>query len=1118
MIAGFVRGQTLRLTVPRIVADTIDYLTAKFLFQSSDWDGLEKWAHFAKSGAAYDIRLTDDEITADAHLNLSAGKWTVYLHGNRYADGKVVQRVTTETQTLEVFPTGILDGEPFPTVPPSAGEQIIASAAAAEAGAKSAADTAGRAAESAKDSADLAAKSAEIVGDAEKIIQDALRDAKESGEFDGEDGITPDIGANGNWFVGATDTGVRAQGKDGAKGDPGDDYILTAEDKQEIAGLIPSGGNVGNVLILVGGTSLDSLRIEIVAPPAGVSVEAAYELIGRGLFDVAVQVYSDDGNDLIGVGLLRGMPVGDAVGAIGEFWAHGNVSLVNVVLDLAAMTAYAETMYTSSGGGGVVTITQDADGSYTCSHTPAEIAEMAQTGAVVAAVSFADNDSLILMPMIGVSYDIAVFSTTVFENGDISMVTFFVGDDAVVVHEEGNRVAPMTGASAADGGKPGTVPAPSAGQQDAVLHGDGTWRKVEGGGNADRVVLKSPDGTEWNITVSNDGVITATKTGGDGEDEEMVVFTPFKFIQVSDTHYQYTQDMTATFVSCVNALDDVSFVTASGDISLEGAASNVTDEEKEIELQDIKTNLIDRLDVPFYTCLGNHDYYENIASIWTKYTGMNRPHKLETHGCVFLFTDWMDGQWLDWLCAEVEANQGKRIFIYEHYPVENDDFSVGLKEGETRYTWSDTDMVKVLDILRNNRNIIWFTGHTHWRFGTAVHDVFNDNGLMSYIVHTPFLLSGQGWKISVGEDNTVLKAIEFTADGIAYLGTDYDYTIEQDVTDYGESKIVTEGETVTVGGETDISVYLESAPKNNQTVNVETNDIISADVTDLIFTPDNYNVPQTVKVSGISAGTGRLVLHSNSKTTVRKVDVVEGSATINYFNKNKPITLLGEYYGSGGSGSYQLSNMIPAETGDTVLSNALGSSTTYRLKMFDAQFNYIAEAQDGVKSINYTITEPNVKYVSVVYRGATVGQADAIMVTVNQELPSAYVSYNASPVGYVITNYADAEAPSVTNGYYDGSLDLSDKDGINVSNLIPCESGDVVYSNNYAKDGYTYYLYLYDATQAVIERISISKNGVNIQNANARYFAVCYDNSAENLMIMKNQKVPGYYVETTDTM
>ena len=67
----------------------------------------------------------------------------------------------------------------------------------------------------------------------------------------GADGITPTIGPNGNWFLGATDTGkpsrgaTGAPGKDGAKGAPGapgaaghtpvkgTDY-WTVADKQEI--------------------------------------------------------------------------------------------------------------------------------------------------------------------------------------------------------------------------------------------------------------------------------------------------------------------------------------------------------------------------------------------------------------------------------------------------------------------------------------------------------------------------------------------------------------------------------------------------------------------------------------------------------------------------------------------------------------------------------------------------------------------------------------------------------------------------------------------------------------------------------------------------------------------
>ena len=76
-------------------------------------------------------------------------------------------------------------------------------------------------------------------------VKTALAQAKADGEFDGEDGVTPHIGENGNWYLGDTDTGVKAQGangKDGADGADGKtpvkgvDYY-TEEDKNEIAAL-----------------------------------------------------------------------------------------------------------------------------------------------------------------------------------------------------------------------------------------------------------------------------------------------------------------------------------------------------------------------------------------------------------------------------------------------------------------------------------------------------------------------------------------------------------------------------------------------------------------------------------------------------------------------------------------------------------------------------------------------------------------------------------------------------------------------------------------------------------------------------------------------------------------
>mgnify|MGYP002764737004 FL=1 len=49
----------------------------------------------------------------------------------------------------------------------------------------------------------------------------------------GEDGVTPNIGANGHWWIGTTDTGVQAQGEDGAPGTPGADGKSAYESAQD---------------------------------------------------------------------------------------------------------------------------------------------------------------------------------------------------------------------------------------------------------------------------------------------------------------------------------------------------------------------------------------------------------------------------------------------------------------------------------------------------------------------------------------------------------------------------------------------------------------------------------------------------------------------------------------------------------------------------------------------------------------------------------------------------------------------------------------------------------------------------------------------------------------------
>lgn len=121
MIKGIITGQRLELNnVPLIVSDSVDYLKAIFLFRSKVWEDCEKWAHFSQGDTVYDIKLTNNEILREDHLNLGHGRWEVYLHGTN----KNGMRITTSSVRFNVKKSGALNGVPMPEIPLSVAESF----------------------------------------------------------------------------------------------------------------------------------------------------------------------------------------------------------------------------------------------------------------------------------------------------------------------------------------------------------------------------------------------------------------------------------------------------------------------------------------------------------------------------------------------------------------------------------------------------------------------------------------------------------------------------------------------------------------------------------------------------------------------------------------------------------------------------------------------------------------------------------------------------------------------------------------------------------------------------------------------------------------------------------
>ena len=82
--------------------------------------------------------------------------------------------------------------------------------------------------------------------------------------------------------------------------------------------------------------------------------------------------------------------------------------------------------------------------------------------------------------------------------GDVAFVDAVTNEDSVMIEHGGAvrratldkiKVSDMTGATTDTAGTSGSVPAPSAGDHEKFLKGDGTWGEVKAGGGSVRTVL-----------------------------------------------------------------------------------------------------------------------------------------------------------------------------------------------------------------------------------------------------------------------------------------------------------------------------------------------------------------------------------------------------------------------------------------------------------------------------------------------------------------------------------------------------------------------------------------------------------------------------------------------------
>ena len=295
----------------------------------------------------------------------------------------------------------------------------------------------------------------------------------------------------------------------------------------------------------------------------------------------------------------------------------------------------------------------------------------------------------------------------------------------------------------------------------------------------------------------------------------------YSFGALSDVHYsRYTTDGEDTAIKAFdNALDyfesvGVDFVGIAGDITRDGEESSLNS----------YNEAISKRPYPVYTVTGNHDVPAIKSGLWqekmnldalknsseTTSIGKNgldfvyKPSKMA--GDVFVFLNqvrWeynkedssiLDMEQLTWLREVLEANKNETVYLFFHTFLCGEDGEKHTGVGNFKnpggytydlpYTYGCDDEVEFRSILKEYKNVVWFSGHSHWMIEMAIYSHIANyscfDGEYCHMVHVPSVTeprfigendtsrtgmhgkSSQGWLIEAYDDILLLTPVELT--------------------------------------------------------------------------------------------------------------------------------------------------------------------------------------------------------------------------------------------------------------------------------------------------------------------------------------------------------------------
>lgn len=230
----------------------------------------------------------------------------------------------------------------------------------------------------------------------------------------------------------------------------------------------------------------------------------------------------------------------------------------------------------------------------------------------------------------------------------------------------------------------------------------------------------------------------------------------YSFGSISDLHFNRYENEDGGDVaetSFVRSLDffteaDVSLVAMPGDISTDG----------EKEAFEAFNRIASGYDFPVYTVTGNHDVRNKFTKEnWRTYmnsgvydevpaegiinvseNGLDFVYEEQKSGDIFIFLHQtsnnygllinalLENSQLDWLEAQLEEHKDDTVYLFFHTFLNstagNPFDSTGNLQNELGwsyplfYTTGATDEVRIRNLLRENDNVTFFNGHSHWAY------------------------------------------------------------------------------------------------------------------------------------------------------------------------------------------------------------------------------------------------------------------------------------------------------------------------------------------------------------------------------------------------------------------